>query len=163
MKLQRFVDSWKALLQMCQASVCLSDGILLLAGQRSGVAGLSGPGANNHNHTHYCLVITSSHHQADTEAVIWISILSIISIISRRHYQLVVPRLSHVPGLTVTQGQWQCLARWGLCEVIDMFSESGHLHRAIRILDCRYRQDTGETAATWDNAQVRSTISVGKE
>ena len=83
--------------------VCLSDGILLLAGQRSGVAGLSGPGANNHNHTHYCLVIISSHHQADTEAVIWISILSIISIISRRHYQLVVPRLSHVPGLTVTQ------------------------------------------------------------
>ena len=67
------------------------------------MAGLSGPGANNHNHTHYCLVIISSHHQADTEAVIWISILSIISIISRRHYQLVVPRLSHVPGLTVTQ------------------------------------------------------------
>ena len=97
-------------------------------------AGLSGPGANNH--THYRLVIISSHHQAegDTEAVIWISILSIISIISRRHYQLAVPRLSHVPGLTVTQGQCQCLARWGLCEVIDMFSESGHLHGASEYL-----------------------------
>ena len=137
--------------------MCLSDSILLLAGQRSGVPGLSGPGANNH--THYRLVIISSHHQA----VIWISILSIISIISRRHYQLAVPRLSHVPGLTVTQGQCQCLARWGLCAVIDMFSESGHLHGAIRILDCRYRQDTGDTVATWDNTQVRSAISVGKE
>ena len=47
--------------------------------------------------------------------------------------------------------------------MIDMFSESGHLHSGVRILDCRYRQDTGDTVATWDNAQVRSTISVGKE